>query len=95
MDLPDIGQVYLLIRKQKSNPAQRRFEKLVEESPVFDPLYERYGQRLLPFINERVQVVEGDVTQTGLGLSPEISHSLRQKHSTGNRLTPYRVDCEK
>src|SRR5262249_8073919 len=39
MDLPEIGRIYLLIRKQKTNPAEKRFEKLVEESPVFDPLY--------------------------------------------------------
>ena len=38
MELPEIGRIYLLIRRQKSNPAMRRFEKLVEESPVFDPL---------------------------------------------------------
>ena len=46
MELPEIGRIYLLIRRQKSNPALRRFEKLVEESPVFDPLYERYGADL-------------------------------------------------
>jgi thioester reductase-like protein len=78
-DLPDTGCVYLLIRRQKSNPAQKRFEKLVEESPVFDPLYERYGQNLLQFINQRVRVIEGDVTQPGLGLDPTISESLRSK----------------
>ncbi len=43
MDLPDIGKIYLLVRRQKSNPALKRFEKLVEDSPVFDPLYSRYG----------------------------------------------------
>ncbi len=69
MDLPEIGKIYLLIRRQKSNPAQQRFEKLVEESPVFDPLYERYGSGLLSFLQERVEVVEGDVSQPGLGLT--------------------------
>ena len=29
-----------------SNPAARRFEKMVEESPVFDPLFETYGAAL-------------------------------------------------
>ncbi len=48
MELPEIGRIYLLIRRQKSNPAVRRFEKLVEESPVFDPLYARYGAELVP-----------------------------------------------
>jgi thioester reductase-like protein len=79
MDLPDIGRIYLLIRRQKSNPASRRFEKLVEESPVFDPLYERYGADLPRFLSERVTVIEGDVTQSGLALAPEVSQSLRQQ----------------
>ena len=77
MDLPEIGRIYLLIRRQKSNPAQKRFEKLIEESPVFDPLYERHGQKLLQFIRDKVQVVEGDVTQSGLGLDPQVSACLR------------------
>ncbi len=78
MELPEIGRIYLLIRRQKSNPAVRRFEKLVEESPVFDPLYARYGADLSRFLRERVEVVEGDVCQPDLGLAPEISESLRK-----------------
>jgi thioester reductase-like protein len=77
LDLPEIGRIYLLVRRQKSNPAQKRFEKLLEESPVFDPLYERHGQKFLQFVNQRLQVVEGDVTQPGLGLGAEESESLR------------------
>lgn len=79
MDLPDIGCIYLLIRRQKSNPAQQRFEKLVEESAVFDPLYDRYGSKLARFLSDRVAVVEGDVIQPNLGLTPEIAGPLRQK----------------
>jgi thioester reductase-like protein len=79
MDLPEIGRIYLLIRRQKSNPALRRFEKLVEESPVFDPLFVRYGANLSRFLQERVEVVEGDVCQPGLALAPEISATLEAK----------------
>ena len=79
MDVPEIGRIYLLVRRQKSNPAQKRFEKLLEESPVFDPLYERHGQKFLQFIKERVQVVEGDVTQSGIGLNPGDSGLLSSK----------------
>jgi long-chain acyl-CoA synthetase len=79
MDLPDVGCIYLLIRRQKSNPAQKRFEKMVEESPVFDLLYERHGQKLLQFINQRVRVIEGDVTQPSLGLDSEVAQSLLPK----------------
>jgi thioester reductase-like protein len=78
MDLPEMGKIYLLIRRQKSNPAMRRFEKMVEESPVFDPLYERYGRRLASFIGEKVEVVEGDVTQAGLGFTDEVGKRLRR-----------------
>jgi thioester reductase-like protein len=78
MDLPEIGRIYLLIRRQKSNPAQARFEKLVEESPVFDPLYQRYGAGLSRFLRERVEVVEGDVSQPRLGLTPHVADSLRK-----------------
>jgi len=79
MELPEIGRIYLLIRRQKSNPALRRFEKLVEESPVFDPLYARYGADLSRFLRERVEVIEGDVCQPDLGLASETSESLRKR----------------
>jgi thioester reductase-like protein len=78
MDLPQIGRIYLLIRRQKTNPALLRFEKLVEESPVFEPLYERYGAGLPQFLGERVEVVEGDVCQAGLGLTPSVAEFLRK-----------------
>jgi len=79
MNLPDVGQIYLLIRRQKSNPAQSRFEKLIDESPVFDPLYAKYGHKLLQFINQRVQVIEGDVSQPAFGVDPAVAVELRRK----------------
>jgi len=79
MDLPEIGRIYLLIRRQKTNPAQRRFEKLVEESPVFDPLYERYGADLPRFLSERVEVIEGDVSQPDLGFAPQLYQRLQSR----------------
>ena len=79
MQLPEIGRIYLLIRRQKSTPASHRFEKLVEESPVFDPLYATYGNELSRFLRQRVEVVEGDVCEPDLGLAPEIAESLQKK----------------
>ena len=38
----------------------------------------RYGADLSRFLRERVEVVEGDVCQPGLGLAPEVSESLRK-----------------
>lgn len=77
MDLPEIGKIYLLIRRQKSNPAIRRFEKVVDESPVFDKLEEQYGANFSRFIAAKIEVVEGDVTQPMLGLDPAVAERLQ------------------
>jgi len=78
LDLPDVKRICLLIRRQKSNPGERRFEKMIEDSPVFDPLFERYGDALPDFLRDKISIVEGDVTQPGLGLSAETTRSLQK-----------------
>jgi thioester reductase-like protein len=70
-EVPQVAKIYLLIRRQRTTTSQRRFEKIFEESPVFDPLQQQLGERFAEFVAERVEVVEGDVSQPGLGLSPE------------------------
>ncbi len=78
--IPDIRKVTLLIRRNRTTSAQRRFEKIVEESPTFDALQEIHGSGLARFLQDKVEVVEGDVSQSGLGLDPEtqvrLMHSL-------------------
>jgi hypothetical protein len=76
--VPEVGRVYLLIRSKRTETAQRRFEKMVEESPVFDALYAEHGAGLGRFLAERVEVVEGDVTRPGLGLAPEVRARLER-----------------
>jgi long-chain acyl-CoA synthetase len=76
MDLPEIGKLYLLIRRQKSSPAQKRFEKVIEGSPVFDPVFEKYGEQLGALLAEKIEVVEGDVSQPDIGMDPEIAARL-------------------
>jgi thioester reductase-like protein len=66
--IPDIGKITLLIRRNRTTSAQRRFEKIVEESPTFDTLQERHGRKLGAFLTQKVEVVEGDVSLPGLGL---------------------------
>ena len=77
LDLPDVKRIYLLIRRQKSNPAERRFEKILEDSPVFDSLFERHGDRLSAFLREKIEVIEGDVTAPGLGFSSQTASRLQ------------------
>ena len=67
-NVSNVGKITLLIRRNRTTSAQRRFEKIVEESPTFDGLQERYGRRLGQFLKEKVEVVEGDVSRPGLGM---------------------------
>jgi fatty acyl-CoA reductase len=75
-NIPNIGKVTLLIRRNRTTSAQRRFEKIVEESPAFDKLQERYGRNLGAFLKEKVEVVEGDVGLPGLGLDAAVQERL-------------------
>jgi len=79
LDLPEIGKLYLLIRRQKSSRAQKRFEKMIEDSPVFDPVFEKFGDRLGALLAEKLEVVEGDVSQPGLALDEESGTRLRNE----------------
>jgi thioester reductase-like protein len=67
-NIPNIGKITLLIRRNRTTSAQRRFEKIIEESPAFDTLQARHGRNLGAFLKQKVEVLEGDVSQPGLGL---------------------------
>jgi hypothetical protein len=76
--IPELRKVTLLVRRNRTTSARRRFEKIVEESPTFDTLHEIHGGKLADFLKEKVEVVEGDVSQPGLGLSPEVQSRLQR-----------------
>jgi alcohol-forming fatty acyl-CoA reductase len=68
-EVPEITKVYLLIRRQRSTTAPRRFEKVVAESPLFENLHARHGDDFGAFLSEKIEVIEGDVTRPGLGIA--------------------------
>ncbi len=70
-DLPEIGRISLLIRSNRSATALERFQRVVEESPVFERLAARHGDRFAEFLRGKVEVVAGDVSKPALGLGPE------------------------
>ena len=76
--VPEIARITLLIRRNRTTSAQRRFEKIVEESPTLDGLQEIHGTKLAAFLKEKVEVVEGDVSQPGLGLDPATQARLQR-----------------
>jgi thioester reductase-like protein len=67
-NVPDIRKITLLIRRNRTTTAQRRFGKIVAESPTFDPLQEIHGRGLGQLLREKIEVVEGDVSAPELGL---------------------------
>ncbi|MGH9747985.1 MAG: SDR family oxidoreductase [Candidatus Acidiferrales bacterium] len=75
-DLPELGKIFLLVRRNKTTTALDRFRRVVEESPVFERLADRHGAQFGEFLRERIEVVEGDVTKPGLGLAPEVHRRL-------------------
>jgi fatty acyl-CoA reductase len=75
-DLPEIGKVFVLVRRNRSTSSLERFQKMVETSPVYGPLAKRHGAGFADFLRERVEVVEGDVTKPGLGMAPETRAEL-------------------
>ncbi len=75
-DLPEIGRVCLLIRSHRAATALERFQRMIEESPVFDGLSARHGDAFAQFLRERIEVVDGDASKAGLGLAPEARERL-------------------
>jgi hypothetical protein len=75
-ELPEIGRVSLLIRGHRTATAPERFRRIIEESPVFDRLAARHGDGFADFLRERVEVLSGDASQPGLGLSVETVQRL-------------------
>src|SRR5262245_48884500 len=74
--ISEIRKITLLIRRNRTTSAQRRFEKIVEESPAFERLLDIHGTKLAAFLREKVEVVEGDVSVPGLGLDLEAQERL-------------------
>ncbi len=78
-DLPEIGKIYLLIRRSRSTPALARFEKIIAESPLFESFHQQYGDKLPQFIADKIEIVEGDVSAPNLGLDESVLPRLRAK----------------
>ncbi len=74
--LPEVGKFYVLLRKKGLRPASQRFEKMVNESPVFKPLHEQFGLGLGPLLSEKVEVIDGDISQPGFGVQPAVAQRL-------------------
>ncbi|MGA1367586.1 MAG: SDR family oxidoreductase [Blastocatellia bacterium] len=77
--LPEIDKIYLLIRRQRSTSGQARFDKILRDSPLFDPLHEKLGERFDAWVAQKIEVIEGDISQPSLGIAEEKLAELRER----------------
>jgi len=72
--LPRIRRIFLLTRPHSARntevAAAIRAERAIFGSPIFNRLRSRYGERFEALVREKVKIVAGDLSVSGLGLSP-------------------------
>jgi long-chain acyl-CoA synthetase len=75
---PQIGRAYVMVRRGSGTDAEARFWQSVVTSPVFDPLRAKHGgpEGLRKFLEQKVVVVDGDITEPNLGLSGEAAERV-------------------
>jgi long-chain acyl-CoA synthetase len=75
---PQIGRAYVMVRRGSGTDSEARFWQSVVTSPAFDPLRATHGgpEGLAKFLKEKVVVVDGDITETNLGLSEEMAEKV-------------------
>ena len=74
--LPEVARVYVLSRPKALLSARERFEKVLNQSPVFQPLHERLGPAFGALVAGKLEVVEGEISEPNLGLTPEVHARL-------------------
>jgi long-chain acyl-CoA synthetase len=83
-DLPEIGQIYLLIRpRPKANggfidPRERLRDEVLDNT-AFKRLRERHGEQFEAFCESKITCVPGDLTRDRLGLDDAVYSELTRK----------------
>ncbi len=73
-----LDRVYVLVRKGSSASAEGRFFDKVAQSEPFQPLRDRLGDAgALEYLRKKCTVLDGDITDRWLGLTPEQVESLK------------------
>jgi long-chain acyl-CoA synthetase len=73
---PEIGKIYLMVRAGSSQDSEERFWANVFTSPAFDPVRNKYGDRVKDYLKEKLQIVGGDITHKNLGYTEEQAQKI-------------------
>jgi long-chain acyl-CoA synthetase len=68
---PNVGRVYVTVRARSLEESHTRFWNNVITSPPFDPIRERYGSAFEGFIQDKIEIVNGDIAEANLGFTEE------------------------
>ncbi len=75
-----LDKVYVLVRKGSAPSAERRFYDKVATSEPFQPLRDAYGEEgALEFFRRKCEILDGDITDPLMGLTPEQADALTGK----------------
>ncbi|HXW85348.1 MAG TPA: SDR family oxidoreductase, partial [Candidatus Binataceae bacterium] len=66
---PEVDKVYLLVRGDRRS-SLGRFRREILDSPALTPLHEQLGDRFERFVEDKLIIVPGDITNEGL-LAPD------------------------
>ncbi|MFB6264312.1 MAG: AMP-binding protein [Bradymonadaceae bacterium] len=68
---PDLERLYILLRERNGRTATERFEEHIARGPVFRPLAESFGEAYDEFLEDRIDILGGDITEQHLGLEAD------------------------
>ena len=74
--IPDVAQIYLLVRRCQRTSAAERVEREVISSSIFDRLRHTQGTRFADVMREKITAVEGDLGEDRLGLPDQAYDEL-------------------
>jgi len=75
--IPDVGRIYILIRKKKGLNTMERFKKEILGSKCFDRVRKQVSN-FDQLIDQKIRPVEGDLLKDGLGLSEKDAQELTE-----------------
>lgn len=78
-----------MVRAGSGDDSEERFWNNVFTSPAFDPIRERYGERVKEYLREKLVIVGGDITHDNLGYTEEQAQKIADNidlvlNSSGN-----------
>ncbi len=59
---PQIGRIYVMVRSGSGTDSETRFWNYVVPSPTFNPLRDRYGDKLTELLRDKIRVIDDQLT---------------------------------